>query len=212
MIERSTIIDSYLSGDARDTEKLVRELLDSGIPARDVMEQGMIAAIEELGTMFGNGEIFLPELLIAGDAMKAALNILKPILAGTKSGMRYVGKVAIGSVQGDIHDIGKNIMLMMLEGNGWEVTDLGVDVSPEDFCEAVRNNDFQVLGLSALLTSTMENQKKTIEALKNAGLRDKVKVAIGGCICTKQWAEEIGADCYATDASEGAQKLLQLLA
>ena len=212
MIERSIIIDSYLSGDIQGTEKLVRDMLDSGISARDVMENGMIAAIEELGTMFGNGEIFLPELLIAGDAMKAALSILKPILAGTKNGMRYVGKVAIGSVQGDIHDIGKNIMLMMLEGNGWDVTDLGVDVSPEDFCRAVKDNDFQVLGLSALLTSTMENQKKTIEALKEAGLRDKVKVAIGGCICTKQWAEEIGADCYATDASEGAQKLLRLLA
>ena len=211
MIERSVIIDSLLSGNTKGTEKLVRDLLDSGISARDVMEKGMIAGIEEVGTMFGNGEIFLPELLMAGDAMKSALNILKPILAGTKSGIHYVGKVAIGSVQGDIHDIGKNIMLMMLEGNGWDVTDLGVDVSPGDFCKAVRDNDFQVLGLSALLTSTMENQRKTIEALKAAGLRDKVKVAIGGCICTKQWAEEIGADCYATDASEGAQKLFQLL-
>jgi len=211
MIDNSRLIDGMLSGDIEGTEVIIRGLLESGVPARDVLEQGLIASIEEIGNMFGNGEVFLPELLIAGDAMKAALAILKPILAESRGGMHYIGKVAIGTVQGDIHDIGKNIMMMILEGNGWDVTDLGVDVSPEAFCTAVRDNDYQILGLSALLTNTMENQRKTIEALKASGLRGKVKVAIGGCICTQQWADEIGADCFATDASEGVKKLRQLI-
>jgi len=202
---------SILDGDPAATEQQVKQMLAAGIPARDILEKGMIAGIEVVGEKFGNGEIYLPELLMAGDAMKSALVLLKDLLSKGEEGVPYVGKVAIGSVRGDIHDIGKNIMLMMLEGNGWQVTDLGIDVSPEDFCKAVRENDFDILGLSALLTSTMGAQKETIDAIKAAGLRDKVKIAIGGCVCTQEWSNLIGADCFATDASEGVKKLRALL-
>jgi 5-methyltetrahydrofolate--homocysteine methyltransferase len=211
MVDLKSVAESVLEGNPERTEEMVKELLAAGVPAREILGKGLIAGIEEVGTKFGNGEIFLPELLLAGDTMKTAMELLKSILSKTEGGVPYVGKVAIGSVKGDVHDIGKNIMLMMLEGNGWKVTDLGVDVPPEDFCKAVRENDFQVLGLSALLTGTMEAQRETINALKASGLRDKVKVAIGGCVCTQQWADEIGADCFATEASEGVRKLRLLL-
>jgi 5-methyltetrahydrofolate--homocysteine methyltransferase len=211
MVDFKNIADSVLEGDGERTEALVREMLKAGVPAREILEKGLIAGIEDVGNKFGNGEIFLPELLLAGDTMKSAVVLLKSLLSKTDEGVPYVGKVAIGSVKGDVHDIGKNIMLMMLEGNGWQVTDLGVDISPEDFCKAVKDNDFQVLGLSALLTGTMEAQRETINALKTAGLRDKVKVAIGGCVCTQQWSDEIGADCFATDAAEGVRKLRLLV-
>jgi len=137
--------------------------------------------------------------------------LLKPLLTGQKGVRGYTGKAAIGTVQGDLHDIGKNIVLMMLEANGWDVTDLGVDVAPEEFCAAVKKNGFQVLGLSALLTGTMPNQRETIEALRAAGLRDKVKVAIGGAMCTQRWADQIGADCYASDAAEAVKKFRLLI-
>jgi 5-methyltetrahydrofolate--homocysteine methyltransferase len=133
------------------------------------------------------------------------------LLTRQKGGRGYTGKAAIGTVQGDVHDIGKNIVLMMLEANGWDVTDLGVDVAPEEFCTAVKENDFQILGLSALLTVTMPAQERTIEALKAAGLRDKVKVAIGGAVCTQRWVDQIGADCYAADAAEAVEKFRLLI-
>jgi 5-methyltetrahydrofolate--homocysteine methyltransferase len=211
MADLEGVAQAILNGDPEKTEELVKSLLKDGVPARDILKKGLIAGIEEVGVQFGNGEIFLPELMMAGEAMKITLPLLKSILTETEGSVPYVGKVAIGSVEGDIHDIGKNIMLMMLEGNGWEVTDLGIDVSPEGFCKAVRENDFQVLGLSALLTSTMPAQKEAIDALKAAGLRDKVKVAIGGSVCTQEWCDEIGADCFATDAAEGVKKLRLLL-
>jgi 5-methyltetrahydrofolate--homocysteine methyltransferase len=211
MADFQSVADSVLEGDGERTEALVKEMLAAGVPARDILTKGLIAGIEVVGVKFGNGEIFLPELLLAGDTMKSAVTLLKSMLSKTEEGVPYVGKVAIGSVKGDVHDIGKNIMLMMLEGNGWQTTDLGVDISPEKFCEIVKSNDYQILGLSALLTGTMEAQRETINALKAAGLRDKVKVAIGGCVCTQQWCDEIGADCFATDAAEGVKKLRALV-
>lgn len=207
MVEPGDIAKSVTEGDAAKAERLVKTALEMNVPAEEILNKGLVAGIQVVGDKFGNGEIFLPELLVAGEAMKAAMGLLKPALARKEGGIPYVGKVAIGTVKGDIHDIGKNIVLMMLEGNGWDVTDLGIDVTPEYFCEAVRENDFQVLGLSALLTITMPAQQQTIEALKEAGLRDKVKVAIGGAVCTQQWADQIGADCFATDASEAVRKL-----
>jgi 5-methyltetrahydrofolate--homocysteine methyltransferase len=211
MVDFNDVAASVLDGDPAKTDELVKKMLKAGAPAKEILEKGLIAGIQEVGNKFGSGEIFLPELLMGGEAMKTAMESLKTVLSKSGEGMNYVGKVAIGSVKGDIHDIGKNIMLMMLEGNGWKITDLGVDVSPEAFCKAVRENDFQIIGLSALLTSTMEAQRETIEALKAAGLRNKVKVAIGGCVCTQQWSDEIGADCFATDAAEGVTKLRKLI-
>jgi 5-methyltetrahydrofolate--homocysteine methyltransferase len=163
-----------------------------------------------VGDRFEKGDIFLPELLIAGEAARAALKLLKPLLT-KPGGVIHSGKAAIGTVEGDVHDIGKNIVIMMLEANGWEVTDLGVDISPDAFCNAVRKNDFQILGLSALLTTTMPNQERTIAALKAAGLKNKVKVAVGGAPVTQQYADQIGADCYAADAAEAVRKFNLML-
>ncbi len=148
---------------------------------------------------------------MAGEAAKVAMKLLRPLLTKQEGVTGYTGKAAIGTVQGDVHDIGKNIVLMMLEANGWDVTDLGVDVAPEEFCTAMKENNFQILGLSALLTGTMPNQRETIEVLKAAGLRGKVKVAIGGAMCTQRWADQIGADCYAADAAEAVEKFRLLI-
>ncbi len=191
--------------------ELTQAAIDAGTPPEDILDKGLIPGMRIVGEQFENGEIFLPELLMSGEAMKAAMTLLKPLLAARSGGRRFAGRAAIGTVSGDLHDIGKNIMVMMLEGNGWEVTDLGVDVSPEGFCEAVRDNDYDVIGLSALLTTTMPFQTETIEALKAAGIRDKVKVAIGGSVCTQQFADRIGADCYAADASDAVRKITGLI-
>jgi len=212
MTDLSDITRSLVEMDIARTEELTRAAIDAGVPAGEILEKGLVAGMQTIGERFEAGEIFLPELLMSGEAMKAALNLLGPLLASQPGGQRFAGKAAVGTVQGDIHDIGKNIVIMMLEGNGWEVIDLGVDVSPEDFCTAVRDNDFQVLGLSALLTMTMGNQARTIEALKAAGLRDKVKVVIGGAVCTQSFADQIGADGYAADASDAVRKFALMVA
>ena len=166
MFDISEITSSLVAMDIEKTGDLTASAIGAGIPAGDILEKGLITGMQTVGEQFENGEIFLPELLMAGEAMKAALTQLRPLLSSQPGGRSFTGRAAIGTVQGDIHDIGKNIVIMMLEGNGWEVTDLGVDVSPEAFCTAVCENDFQVLGLSALLTMTMPNQARTIEALK----------------------------------------------
>ena len=197
--------------DETRTGELTRAAIDAGTPPEDILDKGLIPGMRIVGEQFENGEIFLPELLMSGEAMKAAMTVLKPLLAARQGGRRFAGRAAIGTVSGDLHDIGKSIVVMMLEGNGWDVTDLGVDVSPEGFCQAVRDNDYDVIGLSALLTTTMPFQAETIEALKAAGLRDKVKVAIGGAVCTQQFADRIGADCYAADASDAVRKLARLV-
>ena len=211
MADLSKIAESLVERDIVKTEELIKAAINAGIPAEEILNKDIVAGMQIVGEQFGNGEIFLPELLIAGEAAKAAMKLLKPLFAGGKGVKGYTGKTAIGTVQGDVHDIGKNILIMMLEANGWDVTDLGIDVAPEDFCVAVRENEFQILGLSALLTGTMPKQKETIESLKAAGLRDKVKVAIGGAMCTQHWADQIGADCYATDAAEAVGKFKLLV-
>lgn len=210
-----TILDEItrqlVAMDETGTGELTRVAIDAGTPPEDILDKGLIPGMRIVGEQFENGEIFLPELLMSGEAMTAAMALLKPLLAARQGGRRFAGRAAIGTVSGDLHDIGKNIVVMMLEGNGWDVTDLGVDVSPEGFCQAVRDNDYDVIGLSALLTTTMPFQAETIEALKAAGLRDKVKVAIGGAVCTQQFADRIGADCYAADASDAVRKLARLV-
>ena len=211
MADLSEIAKSLVERDIIKTEELIKAAIDAGIPAGEILNKDIVAGMQVVGEQFGNGEIFLPELLITGEAAKAAMKLLKPLFAKEKGDKGYTGKTAIGTVQGDVHDIGKNILIMMLEANGWDVTDLGIDVAPEDFCAAVRENEFQVLGLSALLTGTMPKQKETIEALKADGLRDKIKIAIGGAMCTQPWADQIDADCYATDAAEAVGKFRLLV-
>lgn len=211
MADLSEIAESLVERDIAKTEELTKAAIDANIPAQEILNKDVVAGMQVVGEQFGGGEIFLPELLMAGEAAKAAMKLLRPLLTKQEGVTGYTGKAAIGTVQGDVHDIGKNIVLMMLEANGWDVTDLGVDVAPEEFCTAVKENDFQILGLSALLTVTMPAQGQTIEALKAAGLRGKVKVVIGGAMCTQRWADQIGADYYASDAAEAVEKFRLLI-
>jgi len=211
MADLSEIAESLVERDIAKTEELTKAAIDANIPAEEILNKDVVAGMQVVGEQFGGGEIFLPELLMAGEAAKAAMKLLRPLLTKQEGVTGYTGKAAIGTVQGDVHDIGKNIVLMMLESNGWDVTDLGVDVAPEEFCTAVKENDFQILGLSALLTVTMPAQGQTIEALKAAGLRGKVKVVIGGAMCTQRWADQIGADYYASDAAEAVEKFRLLI-
>lgn len=211
MVELSEITESLVNMDGARTEELTKAAIGANISAEEILNKGLVAAMQVIGERFEKGEIFLPELLMSGEAAKAALNLLRPLLAKQVGSKSFGGKAAIGTVQGDVHDLGKNIVLMLLETNGWEVTDLGVDVTPEEFCTAVKENDFQILGLSALLTITMPAQEQTIEALKVAGLRDRVKIAIGGAPVTQAYADQIGADCYAADAAEAVRKFRLLV-
>lgn len=211
MVDLGEIARNLVELDSNKTEELVRGAIDGDTPAAEILDNGLVVGMQAIGEKFEQGEIFLPELLMAGEIMKSVLVLLRPLLTSQEAGRQYAGKVAVGTVQGDVHDIGKNILLMLLEGNGWEITDLGVDVSPEDFCTAIRENDFQILGLSALLTTTMPAQEQTIVALKSAGLRDMVKVAVGGAPVNQRYADQIGADCYAADASEAVRKFKLLL-
>ena len=191
-------------GKAKDIVVSVQKALDDGVPAGDILEKGLISGMGVIGGKFKNGEVFVPEVLVAARAMNKASEILKPALA--KAGIQPVGKAIICTVKGDLHDIGKNLVKMMIEGNGIEVIDLGVDVGPEKVVETVKNSDAKVVCLSALLTTTMLAQKDIIEALKTAGVRDKVKVMVGGAPVTQSYADEIGADAYTPDAASAAEK------
>ena len=204
MVDFSELSKSVIEGDTARTTNLTKANLNAGVPAKEILEKGLIPSIKTVGELYSKGEYFLPELLMSGEAMKAALEPLRPILS--RGDTPPAGKYVIGTVEGDVHSIGKNIVIMMLEGNGWEVTDLGVDISPEEFCSAVEKNDFQILGMSALLTSTMLKFAETINALKAAELRDKVKIMVGGAPVTQAFADEIGADSYAPDAPQAVIK------
>ena len=191
-------------GKAKDLAALVTEELAAGVAPKDILTEGLIAGMGIVGTKFKNNEIFVPEVLIAARAMNAALAVLKPALAD--SGVEPVGTVVICTVKGDLHDIGKNLVKMMIEGTGIRVIDLGVDCSAEKIVEAVKENNADIVCLSALLTTTMMYQKDIIDALKAAGLRDKVKVMVGGAPVTQAFADEIGADAYTPDAASAAEK------
>ena len=204
MVDFSELSKSVIGGNTARTTNLTKANLNAGVPAKEILEKGLIPSIKTVGELYSKGEYFLPELLMSGEAMKAALELLRPILS--RGDTPPAGKYVIGTVEGDVHDIGKNIVVMMLEGSGWEVTDLGVDISPEEFCSAVEKNDFQILGMSALLTSTMLKFAETINALKAAGLRDRVKIMVGGAPVTQAFADEIGADGYAPDAAQAVIK------
>jgi 5-methyltetrahydrofolate--homocysteine methyltransferase len=203
------IYKAVLEGDAPGAKAGVEAALKAGLPADQIMQQGLIAAMTEVGRLFEMGEYFVPEMLIAARAMQSGLGLLKPHLA--ESGAKAAGRVAIGTVKGDLHDIGKNLVGMMLEGAGFEIKDLGTDVTPEKFVLAVRSDAIDLVVLSALLTTTMPNMKATIDALKVAGLRDKVKVMIGGAPVTEAYAQQIGADGYSPDASAATRLAKTLL-
>jgi corrinoid protein of di/trimethylamine methyltransferase len=181
---------------------LAQEALRAGIEPLEAIDQGFKPGMDVVGEGFAKGELFIPDLMMSGEAMKAAITALEPELMKRKQERRVLGKVVIGTVQGDIHEIGKTLVATMLAANGFEVYDLGVDVSPQRFLEKVREVDADVVGLSALLTTTLLNQETVILTLQEAGLRDKVKVIVGGVPASPEWAEEIGADAYAENATE----------
>jgi 5-methyltetrahydrofolate--homocysteine methyltransferase len=197
MIE--AIYKGILDGDQHLVAQQVTEALNAGLSPNLILKKGLVAAMSEVGRLFENGEYYVPEMLIAARAMQAGLKLLKPGLADT--GVKAVGRVVIGTVAGDLHDIGKNLVGMMLEGAGFEVIDLGTDIKPEAFVNSVREHKPDIVAMSALLTTTMPNMEATIKALEGAGLRKQVKVIIGGAPITEEYANRIGADGFGYDAS-----------
>lgn len=199
MADLSKLFDAVLNGDQKAAVAVTQEALAEGRDPMELITQYMVPAMDEVGRRFECEEYFVPELLLSARAMKGSLELLRPLLAA--SGAEPVGRVVIGTVKGDLHDIGKNLVASMLEGGGFEVIDLGADVAPERFIEAVREKNARIVALSALLTVTMPSMRKTIEALKEAGVREQVKVMVGGAPVTPQFAEEIGADGYGDNAT-----------
>jgi len=209
MGHKETIYEGILKGDMKAVEGATKGGLAAGVAAAELLNEAMIPAMAEVGRLFEANEYYVPEMLIAARAMKAGLALLRPELVKEK--VEPKGKVALGTVKGDLHDIGKNLVAIMIEGAGFEIHDLGVDVSPQDFVKAVKEKGVQVVGLSALLTTTMPSMKSTIEALQEAGLRSKVKVIVGGAPVTQKYADEIGADGYGRDAAAAANLTKKLL-
>ena len=198
MSDLKKLYEAVVSGDAKTTKALTQQALAEGVDPLTLVNEHMVPAMDEVGRRFEANEYFVPELLISARAMKAALELIRPLL--TARGDKPVGRVAVGTVKGDLHDIGKNLVATLLEGGGFEVIDLGVNVSPEKFIAAVNEKQANVIAMSALLTTTMPAMKTTIDALKQAGVRDKVKVLIGGAPITQKYSEEIGADGYSENA------------
>jgi 5-methyltetrahydrofolate--homocysteine methyltransferase len=210
MVDRiEAIKDQVVRGKRAETLAEVQAALTEGMESKRIMIEALIPAMSIVGEKYSTGEFFLPQVLIAARAMGEALAHLQPYLAG--AGYKTRGKIVIGTVAGDFHDIGKNIVKMMLEGGGYEVVDLGVDVSADAFIEAIRREAPQVVLMSALITLTMESMRRTIEALESAGVRSRVKVGVGGAPLTQKFAEEIGADFYGADAYMCVEKCNQLL-
>jgi 5-methyltetrahydrofolate--homocysteine methyltransferase len=202
--------DAILNGDAKTAKSITEQALAAGVEPLKLVQEYMVPAMAEVGRRFECNDYFVPELLLAARAMKGALELIRPLL--TASGVQPVGRVAVGTVKGDLHDIGKNLVAAMLEGGGYEVVDLGVNVSPEQFVTAVKEKNVQIVALSALLTTTMPSMKTTIEALKQAGVRDQVKVLIGGAPITQRYADEIGADGFGDSAAGAVALAKQVMA
>ncbi|HOK45013.1 MAG TPA: corrinoid protein [Bryobacteraceae bacterium] len=210
MSEPSRLYQAILEGNAKDALAITQQALAEGANALELVNGHMIPAMDEVGRRFENEDYFVPELLLSARAMKAALDLIRPQLAS--SGAQPAGRVVIGTVKCDLHDIGKNLVASMLEGGGFEVHDLGADVPPEKFIEAVRTTGADIVALSALLTVTMPAMRTTIEALSQAGLRDRIKVMVGGAPVTDQYAREIGADGYSENASAAVALARRLMA
>jgi 5-methyltetrahydrofolate--homocysteine methyltransferase len=196
----SEIYNNILDGQRTKIADNVRAALTAGVKPEIILNEGMVAAMSEVGKLFEEGEYFVPEMLVSARAMQEGLSVLKPVLV--QENIKAAGKIVIGTVQGDLHDIGKNLVAMMLEGAAFEVIDLGTDVAPDKFVSAIETSGAQIVAMSALLTTTMGNMKTIIEAIQAAGLRGKVKIMVGGAPLSTQYANQIGADGYSQDASQ----------
>jgi corrinoid protein of di/trimethylamine methyltransferase len=208
----STMAQSIIDGESEEAEKLAMQSIELGIDPLDAINQGFALGIDHVGNLFSCGNAFLPELVMAGEAMKAAVNVLEPEMAKQGKGRKMLGTVVLGTIEGDIHDIGKTLVGTMLSVAGFEVFDLGVDVPVMTLVEIAREKNADIIGVSALLTTTMVKQRDVVEALEDLGLRDKVKVLVGGAPVTSNWAEEIGADGYSEDAVGAVAVAKKLLA
>ena len=208
MVDGEKFYEVLSQGKMEEAKRLTQEAIDAGESAESILKNGLISAMDRVGVRFKNGEVYIPEVLIAARAMHAGMAVLKPILS--KSATTLAKKVLIGTVKGDLHDIGKNLVAMMLEGGGFEVVDLGIDVPAQKFIEAINEHNPQVVGMSALLTTTMREMKNTIQAIEWAGLRNQAKIIVGGAPVTEKFANEIGADAYAPDAASAVEVVRSL--
>jgi 5-methyltetrahydrofolate--homocysteine methyltransferase len=208
MVDSAKFYEALSKGSMDEVKDLTQKALKAGDSADKILKEGLIIAMDRIGVLFKNNEIYIPEVLIAARAMHAGLAVLKPILA--KSNTPSAAKIVIGTVKGDLHDIGKNLVGMMLEGAGFEVVDMGIDVPAEKFVQAAKENGAKVIGMSALLTTTMMQMKSTVEMLAKAGLKG-VKIVVGGAPVTAEFAKQIGADGYAPDAASAVGKVKELL-
>lgn len=209
MVDFKEMQDALITGNAAKVKELAEKAVAEGVSPVDILNLGLIPGMAVIGERFKKNEVYVPEVLIAARAMKAGLAVIKPLLAESK--VEPIGRVVIGTVRGDLHDIGKNLVAMMLEGAGFEVIDAGVDVPPEKFVSLVKEKNAQLVGLSALLTTTMPAMKDTIDRFKSEGIRSNIKVMVGGAPVTQKYADEIGADGYAPDASSAVDLAKQLL-
>ncbi len=209
MADLNAISEALQKGKANDVKEMVQAAIDEGVTARQVLEEGMMAGMDVVGQKFKNNEIYVPEVLIAARAMNAGIEILRPLLVSEN--VKAKGTVVIGTVKGDLHDIGKNLVKMMMEGKGFNVVDMGSDVSAEKFVEAAQENDADIICCSALLTTTMTEMKSVVEAADKAGIRSKVHIMVGGAPVTEQFCESIGADAYTPDAASAAERAIELV-
>ena len=209
MADLKEIAENLIQGKADKVKELVKKAIDEGEDVQRILNEGLLAGMSVVGEKFKKNEFYVPEVLIAARAMKQGMEILKPLLS--QKGVKGIGKVVLGTVKGDLHDIGKNLVGMMFEGAGFEVVDLGIDVPEDKFAQAVKENNPDILGMSALLTTTMPAMKDVISCLEKEGIRDKVKVMVGGAPVTQDYADEIGADGYAPDAASAVDKAKELL-
>jgi corrinoid protein of di/trimethylamine methyltransferase len=203
------ISEGVQNGKANDVKELVQQEIDAGTPAQTVLEEGLMAGMGIVGERFKNNEVYVPEVLIAARAMKAGIQLLRPLLVEEKTESK--GTVVIGTVKGDLHDIGKNLVSMMLEGKGFEVIDLGTDVSADDFVQKAQENGAHLICCSALLTTTMNEMKGVIAAAEEAGIRNDVRIMVGGAPVTQEFCDSIGADAYSSNAASAAEDALQLV-
>jgi len=203
------VYSAVVNGNASEVKEKVQFALDNNIEAETILNGGLIAAMKEVGQLFEDGEYFVPEMLISARAMQSGMTILRPILVAQD--IKPLGKVVIGTVKGDLHEIGKNLVSMMLEGSGFQIIDLGTDAAPEKFLEAINTHKPDIVGMSALLTTTMVNMEKTLQLLEANGVRKGLKVIIGGAPISQKYADEIGADGYAPDASQAVVIARQLI-
>jgi len=210
VVNLNVISEALQRGKADKVSELVKQALNEGVTPKNILEEGLIHGMSIIGKKFKKNEVYVPEVLIAARAMHAGMSVLRPKLAET--GVKNIGTVAIGTVKGDLHDIGKNLVKMMLEGAGFEVIDLGIDVSIDKFVEAITKYKPNVLGMSALLTTTMVQMQEVIKAISDAGLRDKVKIMVGGAPITQNYADQIGADGYSPDAASAVDKAKTFIA